>query len=141
MSVISRDIMTIARAVRRHRNAYMEPLGLKGLHVRYLTELCAAPGISQEGLAQRLGTDKSNVTRQAAVLEERGYLVRQSSREDKRVLCLQPTEKTLELLPHMQKSMDDWEERLTEALTEQEYTLLQTLLEKVREKADDMEVL
>lgn len=141
MSKISRDIMTIARAMRRHRNAYMEPLGLKGLHVRYLTELCTAPGISQEKLAQRLGTDKSNVARQAAVLEEQGYLVRQSSREDKRVLCLGPTEKTLELLPHMQENMDNWEGRLTESLTEQEYSLLQSLLEKVREKAEETEEL
>lgn len=141
MSKISADIMTVARAMRRHRNAYMEHLGLKGLHVRYLTELCAAPGISQDKLAQRLGTDKSNVARQAAVLEEGGYLLRSPSKEDKRVLCLQPTEKTLELLPHMQENMDSWESRLTEALTAQEYDLLQILLEKVRKKADEMEVL
>ena len=141
MSKISRDIMTVARAMRRYRNAYMEPLGLKGIHVRYLTELCAAPGISQDGIAQRLGMDKSNVARQAATLEERGYLVRQPSSEDKRVLCLQPTEKTLELLPHMQESMDSWENRLTATLTEQEYDLFRSLLKKVREKAEEMEVL
>lgn len=141
MSKISRDIMTIARAMRRHRNAYMEPLGLKGLHVRYLMELCAAPGISQDGLAQRLGMDKSNVARQAAALEEQGYLLRSPAKEDKRVLCLQPTEKTLELLPHMQESMDSWENRLTEALTEQEADLLQSLLGKVRKQAEEMEVL
>lgn len=133
--------MTIARAVRRHRNAYMEPLGLKGLHVRYLTELCATPGISQEKLAQRLGTDKSNVARQAAVLEEGGYLLRSPAKEDKRVLCLQPTEKTLRLLPHMQENMDSWEDSLTKALTRQEYALLQSLLERVRKKAEEMEEL
>lgn len=141
MSKISKDIMNIARAMRRHRNAYMAPLGLKGLHVRYLMELCDNPGISQDGLAQRLGTDKSNVARQAVVLEEQGYLLRQPSQEDKRVLCLQPTQKTMELLPRMQKSMEQWEDRLTEALTRQEYDLLQSLLEKVRQKTDEMEVL
>ena len=141
MSKISKDIMSIARAMRRHRNAYMAPLGLKGLHVRYLMELCDTPGISQDRLAQRLGTDKSNVTRQVAVLEEQGYLLRQPSREDKRVLCLLPTEKTLQLLPHMQKSMEQWEDQLTEELTGQEYALLQSLLEKVRQKAEEAEVL
>jgi len=141
LSKISRDIMTVARAMRRHRNAYMEPLGLKGLHVRYLTEVCANPGISQEKLAQRLGTDKSNVARQAAVLEEGGYLLRSPAKEDKRVLCLRPTERTLELLPNMQENMDAWESRLTEALTAEEYGLLQSILEKVRKKAEEMEVL
>ena len=141
MSKIGKDIMSIARAMRRHRNAYMAPLGLKGLHVRYLMALCDTPGISQDQLAQRLGTDKSNVARQAVVLEEQGYLLRQPSQEDKRVLCLLPTEKTMELLPHMQKSMDQWEEQLTRELTGQEYALLQSLLEKVRKKAEEAEVL
>ena len=141
MSKISADIMTIARATRRHRNAYMEPFGLKGLHVRYLTELCAAPGISQDGLAQRLGTDKSNVARQVAVLEERGFLLRSPAKEDKRVLCLHPTEKTLQLLSPMQENMDSWEQRLIEDLTEQERALLQDLLEKVRSKAAQMEAM
>lgn len=141
MSVISKEIMAVGAAIRRHRNAYMEPLGLKGLHARYLTELCAAPGISQDGLAQRLGTDKSNVARQAAVLEEQGYLLRTPSKEDKRVLCLQPTQKTLELLPRMQKSMDTWEEKLTETLSGEERACLQSLLEKVRKQAKEMEAL
>lgn len=128
---ISKDIAAVGRYLRRQRNQYMEPFGLKSIHARYLIEVCDNPGISQDGLTQLLGFDKSNVARQAALLEENGFL-RRSPGEDKRVLQLYPTEKTLEMLPKLCEAMDSWERRLLQELTREERQTFATLLAKVR---------
>ena len=132
---ISKDIATISRYLRRHRNEYMEPFGLKSIHARYLIEICQNPGISQDGLAQLLGFDKSSVARQATLLEEQGFLLR-SPGEDKRVLQLHPTEKTLALLPGLQAAMEGWEHNLVRDLTQEERALLAALLGKLRARTE-----
>ena len=135
---ISKDVMAVARYLRRHRNQYMEPFGLKSIHVRYLIEVCENPGISQDGLTQRLGFDKSNVARQAALLEENGFL-RRNPGEDKRILRLYPTDKTLELLPNLRQAMDGWERELLQDLTEEEKAVFESLFAKVCARAEQEE--
>lgn len=136
---ISKDITAVSRYLRRHRSRYMEPLGLKGLHANFLTDVCRSPGISQDGLAQQIGIDKSNVARQAAMLEEAGFLRREPAKNDKRVLCLYPTEKTLELLPGLQAAMEQWEQTLLQDLTPQEAQQLAGLLARVRARVEQEE--
>ncbi len=127
----SKDILLISKHFRRQRNRYMEPFGLKGMHARFLVDVCESPGISQDKLAQRMGIDKSNVARQVAVLEEGGFLLRKPSGGDKRVLCLTPTQKTLDLLPGLQQEMDRYEETLLSALNDEERKLFLSLLNRI----------
>lgn len=129
---ISKDIAAVGRYLRRQRNRYMAPLGLKSIHARILLDILEYPGISQDGLAQRVGFDKSNVARQVAVLEELGFISRTPAATDKRVMELQPTEKTRALQPQLLAAMEQWEEKLTAALTPEEKTVLTGLLEKLR---------
>lgn len=132
---ISKDILAVFRYLRRHRNQYMEPFGLKSIHAKYLIEVCRSPGISQDGLTQLLGFDKSSVARQAAFLEENGFL-RRSPGEDRRVLRLHPTEKTLQLLPGLEAAMEQWERQLLRGLSREETAQLALLLDKVRGAAE-----
>ena len=128
----SKDVSAIGRYFRRRRNQYMEAFGLKSIHALYLIDVCQSPGISQDKLAQRLGIDKSNVARQVAILEENALLIRKPSTEDKRMLCLFPTEKTLTLLPNLQEAMQDWENAALGGLSTEEKKQLLTLIAKVR---------
>ena len=136
----SRNILLINRYFRERRQSYLEPYGLRGYHARFLIEISGAPGISQDGLAQKLGVDKSNVTRQAAFLEEGGYLNRESDPADKRVLRLYPTEKALALIEPLKEETQQWEHHLLDLLTPQEQETLQQLLERLREAAQNQEV-
>lgn len=136
---ISKDLAAIGRYLRRQRTGYMAPLGLKGLHARLLALILDTPGLSQDQLAQRAGFDKSNIARQVALLEEAGYLQRLPDPQDKRVLQLLPTEKTLALQPSLQAAMEAWERQLLRTLTEEEKTVLTELLEKLRAAAEDEE--
>ena len=136
---ISRDFAAVGRYLRRQRNRIMAPLGLKGIHARLLQHILEEPGISQDGLAQRAGFDKSNIARQVAVLEEAGFLERRPGVQDKRVLQVYPTEKTLSLQPQLMGAMEQWEAQLLKNLTPRETQTLVSLLEKVRLAATEDE--
>ena len=135
MSEIIRDITEITRCGVQYRTDSFAPMGLKACHGSYLQEICARPGISQEQLAQSICINKSNVARQAAALEEGGFIKRCCCDKDKRVMRLYPTEKTMELLPEIDRIMSSWQDLLTQELSPEEQALLARMLEKMKRKA------
>ena len=137
MSQIIRDITEIARCGAQYKADRLAPLGLKGCHASYLMEICAHPGISQDQLAKRICINKSNVARQAATLEEEGFLTRIPSPTDKRIMELHPTEKTLELLPEISTVLKGWEALITDGVTAEELDQLAALVAKMKAHASD----
>ena len=137
MSQIIRDITEIARCGAQYKADRLAPMGLKGCHASYLTEICAHPGISQDQLAKRICINKSNVARQAATLEEEGFLTRTPSATDKRIMELHPTQKTLDLLPQISSVLKEWETCITGDLTAEELDLMAALVAKMKSRATD----
>ena len=137
MSQIIRNITEIARCGAQYRTEALAPMGLKACHASYLIEICAHPGISQDQLAARICINKSNVARQAAILEEDGFLIRTPSTQDKRIMQLYPTEKTLALLPAISPILQQWEACLTEDVSEEERAVLERVLERMKDKASE----
>ena len=135
MSEIIRDVTEITRCGSQYRTDSFAPMGLKACHASYLMEICAEPGISQDRLAGRICINKSNVARQAAFLEDGGFITRVSCQNDKRVMRLYPTEKAVALLPEIEQIMNAWEELLTQGLTEDEKEILATLLARMKIRA------
>ena len=135
MPQIMKDITEITRVSVQYRTDSFAPLGLKACHGSYLQEICARPGISQEQLAESICINKSIVARQAAALEEGGFIKRCCCDKDKRVMRLYPTEKTLALLPEIDRIMLSWQERLIQDLSEEEQQLLEAMLLKMRSRA------
>ena len=135
MSQIIRDITEIARCGAQYRTEALAPMGLKACHASYLLEICANPGISQDKLAARICINKSNVARQAAILEEEGFITRKPSQADKRVMELYPTEKTLTLMPEITEIINKWEDFLLADLSEAEVAQVHSVLQRMRDKA------
>ena len=135
MTQIIRDITEITRAGAEYKATNLAPYGLKGCHASYLAEICANPGISQDKLAQKICINKSNVARQAATLEEDGFIIRKPSLADKRVMELYPTEKTLNLMPEITEVLNKWEDFLLADLTEEEVAQVHYVLQRMRDKA------
>ena len=135
MSQIIRDITEISRCGAQYRTEALAPMGLKACHASYLSEICAHPGISQDQLAALICINKSNVARQAAILEEDGFITRTPSQSDKRVMQLYPTRKALDLLPSIAPILSQWESCLTSDLTEDEKNMLEQLLARMRDRA------
>ena len=73
---LMRNINTISRCAALYRDAHLADCGLSGWQAPYIPEICAAPGITQDQLALRLHVNRSNVTRQLAMLEENGFVLR-----------------------------------------------------------------
>lgn len=135
MSQINRKILAIARCDTQYRTEKMAPFGLKSCHTSYLMQICANPGITQDRLAQLIFINKSNVARQAAFLEEEGYIRREPSQADRRAMELYPTEKALALLPQVKTILTDWERCITEGVTQEEMEIVTRVLSRMKDKA------
>ena len=135
MTQIIRDITEITRAGAEYKTTNLAPYGLKGCHASYLAEICACPGISQDKLAQKICINKSNVARQAAILEDDGFILRKPSQADKRVMELYPTEKALTLMPEITEILNKWEDFLLADLSEEEVEHVHFILQRMRDKA------
>ena len=135
MPHIMKDITEITRISVQYRTDSFAPMGLKACHGSYLQEICARPGISQEQLAESICINKSNVARQAAALEEGGFINRCCCDKDKRIMRLYPTEKTLKLMPEIDRIMYSWQDLLTQDLSETEQELLAAMLQKMKSRA------
>ena len=137
MPYIVKTMNEIVRCGMQYRNEQLVPFGLKSSHASYLLEICRSPGISQDTLAKRICFNKSNIARQIAVLEEGGFVRRKPGAEDKRVMELYPTEKTLELMPEIRQVLRSWRSYLMEGLSEEEIAVLDKALTSMRSRAGD----
>lgn len=135
MSHVIRDITEIARCGAQYRTEVLAPMGLKACHASYLLEISANPGISQDKLAARICINKSNVARQTAILEEDGFVIRTPCAQDKRIMQLYPTQKTLELLPEIHTILNRWGDCLTADVSEEERIILERVLERMKNKS------
>lgn len=135
MSQIIRDITEIARCGAQYRTDRLAPMGLKACHASYLSAICSCPGISQEKLAGRICINKSNVARQAAVLEEDGFITRQPSPVDKRVLQLYPTQKALDIMDDIRGVLSCWDACISQDLTVEEKEVISAMLTKMKLRA------
>lgn len=130
-----RYISRISRCADQYRNDYLIENQLSGYQYTYILNICRNPGISQEKLAKLIYINKSNVTRQVALLEHNGYVERRVSENDKRVIELYPTDKANEVLPKIMDVLHEWNDFLTEDFTEDEMEIMQQLLKRMMDKA------
>ncbi len=135
MSSYMRSINRIARCGVLYREERFKQYGLNGHQHVYLYNIKNNPGISQEQLSKKILVNKSNVARQTSVLEKNGFIERKVSNTDKRQFKLYPTEKTLALLPEISGVIVKWNNLLLEDFSEEEKILLETILEKIMERA------
>lgn len=135
---LMKNISTIARCATLYRDQQLTEIGLNGYQAPYVPEICAAPGIAQEQLAQQLHVNRSSVTRQLMLLEENGFIVRRRSPDDRRTVEVYPTEKMQAALPIVRDTFVRWRRALTEGLTPEELELLETLLERLAGRAQEI---
>ncbi len=133
------NIGLIARCASLYRDAKLEHIGISGYQAPYVTRICRMPGIAQDELAQSLRVNRSSVTRQLALLEENGFITRTRSPNDRRVLCVYPTEKMEKALPVVREVFGAWRNALTEGMDEREIEVLEELLERLAARAEKLQ--
>lgn len=113
----------------------LKEMGLGACHHTYLLYVAKRPGISQEELARESCVNKSSVARGLASLEAQGYVERRSSEQDKRVLQVYPTQKTLDILPQVKAALTEWNGYLTADFSEEEMAQFEQVLDRVVARA------
>ena len=131
-----RQISITYRCAMRYREYKLADTGLAGCQTPYLTALCRHPGISQEELARELNVNKSSVTRQLTVLEEKGYVRREPDPGDKRSMLVYPTERAQAFMPRLFQCYREWSDYLTQDFTEDEKAQLSALMARIACRAD-----
>ena len=124
MHPFMRQIAITYRCAMRFREDELADTGLAGCQTPYLTALFRMPGVSQEELARELNVNKSSVTRQLAVLEEKGYVRRVPSMADKRILLVYLTDKGEDVISRIFECYGNWSHYLTQDFTEEEQSML-----------------
>lgn len=136
MESILKYINRISRSSATVYNNKLRDYELNQCQHPYIMVICKEPGISQEKLAREICVNKSNVTRQLSLLEEKGLITRQQDSEDRRVWRVYPTEKMQELLPVVRGVMHELNTYFLEGLSEEEKQILLRILQEIADKAN-----
>ncbi|MFQ7233956.1 MAG: MarR family winged helix-turn-helix transcriptional regulator [Enterococcus hulanensis] len=126
----------ISRLSALYREKEFKKLGLGEMHHAYILSVCAEPGISQEELACRIFINKSNVARQLAQLEQKGFVIRQSDQKDARRLRIFPTDKSLALETEIRSILANWNQTLLAEIPAEQQEAVLSGLQTIMEKAE-----
>lgn len=94
--------------------------------------------VSQRHLADTLGVDKAMISRTLQRLEEKGYLIRKEDEKDarsKKVVALPPA---LEIHKEGKGLSEQFYDSITETFTSEELTLLDRMLRKMADNAQEL---
>ena len=136
MDAIMKYMTRIHRCFRLWQSDQMNELS--GIEQNYLFHICRKPGISQEQLSEHIMVNKSNVASKLSGLENNGWITRATSKTDKRIYQIYPTEKALEVFPEIKQLMENWNELILEELSEEEKETLFQILPKISKKAKQL---
>ena len=134
-SSIGRWISILYRYRQNYLSKRLEPFNIGSGQYFFLLVLSKNNGISQEGLSNYLKIDKATTAKAIKKLEEEGYVTRAVDNTDKRAYQVYLTQKGWELLPLIEKYINDWERLVTVGFAENERQLLERLLEKMAQNA------
>lgn len=123
------------RCANLYRTAQYAALGIGSYQDSYLLHICREPGIPQDRLAEVIYVNKSNVARQLASLEEKGFITRTPDPQDRRSLLVYPTQKATDALPVIRKVHRAWNEMVLEGFGEEERRLVADFARRLSENA------
>lgn len=137
MPSLMRYINIVSRCAAIWRSDKLEGTELGDQHYSYILTVCRQPGISQDAIARRLFINKSNVTRGLSYLESHGFVTREHSTEDRRIILVHPTEKAYEILPRVREIIRGWNAYITEGFSEEEMEMYMEMTERLAARAAD----
>ena len=138
MHAITRDLNIIARCGQQFIAAMLSRHGISATQAPYILHICDKPGMSQEQLSNALHVNPSNAARQLSLLESQGYIKRNISKHDKRLIELRPTDKASSAVPIIREVNTRWNSYLTQDFDDAALASLENMLERMRILAVNM---
>lgn len=96
---ILREISAISRVVAAMREREFSRYGLKRGQHAYLTRIVENPGVSQKELTEMLKVDKGTTAKAIKKLIDVGYIYKERSQENYKVMEVYPTEEGKRIYP------------------------------------------
>jgi DNA-binding MarR family transcriptional regulator len=125
----------ISRCESIYRQEKLKESGLNACHHSYILTICHNPGMTQDQLSKSICINKSGVTRHLAFLEDHGYVQRRPDENDKRAVCVYPTQKMLDILPEVRRIATEWNAYLTDGIDAHELESFYSVLDKIADRA------
>lgn len=97
----------------------------------FLLEVYIQDGRNQEEISEKLKIDKGTTARALKKLEEQGFITRVKDEYDKRSNKVYLTNKAKEIRENVFDVLRDWNNMISQSLTEEEEETMDKLLEKV----------
>ncbi len=109
----------------------LAPFGINSSQHMYITVICNHPGITQEQFIKTFYLNPSNITRALNALIKSGFIMRETSEQDKRTYCLYPTQKAYDTYEHILGIIDDAENYLLDGFSVTERKQFLEMLNRV----------
>lgn len=116
----------------------LEPFGINSSQFVYILKVCRKPGITRECIFREIYRNPSNISRALTQLEEKGYLTKEPSREDRRTCHLYPTEKAQEVFEKIEEILSVCDQEVMEIFSEEEKEIFPGILKKAALRAIEM---
>ncbi len=134
---LSRLISILHNQKNSYMNVQLKEFGLSHGQAITLKIIYEENNIKQEYLNKRLQIDKSAVTRILKTLEDKGFIIKKTSKEDKRNHVLSLTSKGKELYPKIKDVIKETTEMMIKDIDQNELILLEELLLKMKMNLED----
>lgn len=128
---ISRWIAALYRSRKGYVNKRLEPYGIGGGQFIYLMALYWKDGSSQEKISDHLKIDKTTTAKALKKLETSGFVIRETDPRDKRTYRIFLTPKARDSMPVIFDIVNQWENKVTKNIPEEESRMLESILNKM----------
>ncbi len=118
---IGKWISILHRQAQIYINRELKPYGLNSSEYIYLVNLASEnEGVNQKYLSNMIIIDDALTTRAMKSLENKGYITREKSREDKRSYHIKLTQKGVEIQPVILETLINWTDIISEGMKDEE---------------------
>lgn len=134
---VSRKLNVLGRDYLAALDEHMERFGIDR-HYYPLTLIVHHDGqLTQKGLTEILGKDKSLIVKIIDRLSAKGFVERRVNPDDRREHFLAPTDKAKEVVPHLLKEFDHMNRSASKGISKQDMAVFESVLLKMRDNLVD----
>lgn len=116
------DIFKYFKIINKHSDEFLDgklqKYSLCSCHRIFIKKICENPGITRDSLKKIVHVHPSNTTRAIDYLDEKGYIEKKTSEDDKRICMLYPTNKLKEIYYYITEIEEEWIKVITKGLEE-----------------------
>lgn len=135
------DTFRYINILSKHTSAYLDralaKYNLCSAHRTFIRKIYEKPGITRDTIKNIVHVHPSNTTRIIDDLEEKGFIMKKQSPDDKRICELYPKESLKEVYDYLVKTEEEWTKIVTNGLSDEEKATFNELLKKVMQNSVD----